>query len=116
MSSLSSFGSRHDMRTYQNFIGGEWTPAESGQTCRNVNPADTREVVAEYASSGKEDAVAAIEAARKAFAGSRHCWSKMPSKVNTPWSSLTRPTYSKTAAHSKRCAFCSTSKWPTIPP
>src|SRR6266513_997103 len=57
------------MRTYQNFIGGEWTPAKSGQTCRNVNPADTREVVAEYASSGKEDAVAAIEAAKKAFAG-----------------------------------------------
>ena len=57
------------MRTYQNFIGGEWTPAMSGQTSRNVNPADTREVVAEYASSGKEDAAAAIEAARKAFAG-----------------------------------------------
>src|SRR5947207_1977323 len=57
------------MRTYQNFIGGEWTPAKSGKTCRNVNPADTREVVAEYASSGKEDAVAAIEAAKKAFAG-----------------------------------------------
>jgi len=69
MSSLSSFGSRHDMRTYQNFIGGEWTPAKSGQTSRNVNPADTREVVAEYASSGKEDAAAAIEAARKSFAG-----------------------------------------------
>ena len=75
MSSLSSFGSRHNMQAYQNFIGGEWTPPKSGQTSRNVNPADTREVVAEYASSGKEDAAAAIEAAKKAFAG----WAAMTS-------------------------------------
>src|SRR5437773_9587117 len=57
------------MRTYQNFIGGEWAAAMSGQSHRNVNPADTREVVAQYPLSGKEDAVAAVEAAKKAYPG-----------------------------------------------
>jgi len=57
------------MRTYQNFIGGEWAAAMSGQSHRNLNPADTREVVAEYPASAKDDAVAAIDAARKACAG-----------------------------------------------
>src|SRR5436189_2733014 len=57
------------MRTYQNFIGGEWATAMSGQSYRNVNPADTREIVAEYPASAKEDAVAAIDAAQKAYAG-----------------------------------------------
>src|SRR3989449_7566613 len=56
------------MRTYQNFIGGEWAPAKSGQTVQRFNPADTREVVASYPSGGKEEAGAAIEAARKAYA------------------------------------------------
>ena len=54
------------MRTYQNFIGGEWVAAKSGQTFKNLNPADTREFVAEYPVSGKEDAAEAIGAARAA--------------------------------------------------
>src|SRR6266498_1890266 len=57
------------MRTYQNFVGGEWEAARSGKSYRNVNPADTREVVAEYPSGGNDDAAAAIEAAKKAYAG-----------------------------------------------
>src|SRR2546430_3384173 len=56
------------MRTYQNFIGGEWVPAKSGQTVQRFNPADAREVVASYPAGGKEEAGAAIEAARKAYA------------------------------------------------
>ncbi len=55
------------MRTYHNFIGGEWVPAQSGKTSQNLNPADTREVVAQYPSSGSADAQAAIAAARQAF-------------------------------------------------
>jgi len=55
------------MRTYRNFIGGEWAGANSGQNYRNVNPADTSEVVAEYPASTKDDAVAAIEAAKQAY-------------------------------------------------
>ncbi len=57
------------MNKYTNFIGGEWAAAKSGETFQNSNPADTREVVAEYAAGGAEDAAAAIEAAQAAFAG-----------------------------------------------
>ncbi|HKS35810.1 MAG TPA: aldehyde dehydrogenase family protein, partial [Verrucomicrobiae bacterium] len=39
------------------------------QTVQNFNPADTREVVAQYPLSGKEDALAAIDAAKKAYPG-----------------------------------------------
>lgn len=61
------------MQTELNFIGGSWVAAQSGRTFRNSNPADLREPVAEYPLSGREDAAAAIEAARGAFAG----WSAM---------------------------------------
>ena len=54
-------------RKYLNFIGGDWVPAMSGKTFQTLNPADTREVVAEYPAGGKEDAQAAVQAARKAF-------------------------------------------------
>lgn len=55
------------MKSQLNFIGGEWVPAQPGRTFHNVNPADTREVVAEYPWSGKEDASAAVQAAQRAF-------------------------------------------------
>ena len=57
------------MRNYTNFIAGEWVAAKSGQTFQTTNPADTREVVAEYPLSGKDDTIAAIAAARTAFPG-----------------------------------------------
>ena len=63
------------MQEYLNLIDGEWVPAKSGATCQTRNPADQRECVAEYPLSGKEDAAAAIDAARKAFAN----WSGMTS-------------------------------------
>jgi len=55
------------MRTYQNFVGGEWSAAKSGQTFKNFNPADDREFVAEYPLSGREDAAQAIATAKAAF-------------------------------------------------
>lgn len=57
------------MRTYQNFINGEWAGAQSGARFQNVNPADKREVVADYPQSGEAEARAAIEAARAAQPG-----------------------------------------------
>src|SRR5262245_46567087 len=63
------------MRTYLNFIDGEWRAAISGKTLQTVNPADSGEIVAEYPASGKVDASAAIEAAKKSFAP----WSAMTS-------------------------------------
>ena len=54
------------MRTYQNFINGEWVGAASNGRFQNINPADKREVVADYPQSGEADARAAIDAARAA--------------------------------------------------
>lgn len=55
------------MKQYRNYIGGEWLPAHSGESCTTTNPADTRERVAEYPRSNQADAAAAIEAATKAY-------------------------------------------------
>ncbi len=57
------------VRTYQNFIGGEWVAAKSGERFENRNPADSREVVADYPKSGESETKAAIEAAKTAQAG-----------------------------------------------
>ncbi len=57
------------MERYQNLIGGEWIPARCGATFRTVNPADTRDEVAEYARGGAEEAEMAVRAARDAFRG-----------------------------------------------
>ena len=53
------------------YIDGEWVAAGSGATFESRNPA-TGEVLGEVADGGASDAVAAIEAARNAFAD----WSK----------------------------------------
>jgi acyl-CoA reductase-like NAD-dependent aldehyde dehydrogenase len=61
------------MRKYLNYIGGEWVPAAAGAVFETRNPADARELTAQYASSGKIDTGAAIEVARKAFPA----WSRL---------------------------------------
>ena len=55
------------MRTYGNFIGGQWLPSCTGATFSTRNPADTEEPVAEYPLGGREDAAAAVSAAEKAY-------------------------------------------------
>ncbi len=54
---------------FPNFIDGMWVDALGGGTFRSINPADTRDIIGEFASSGLEDAQKAIEAAHKAFLG-----------------------------------------------
>jgi acyl-CoA reductase-like NAD-dependent aldehyde dehydrogenase len=54
------------MADYQLFINGETCDAASGDTFATYNPS-TGEKIADVAKAGKEDAVRAIEAARKAF-------------------------------------------------
>jgi len=54
--------------TYHNLIGGQWTPAASGKTILNLNPADHSDVVGAFPSSHAEDVAAAVAAAKKAFA------------------------------------------------
>ena len=54
------------------FIDGSWVPARSGATFASRNPA-TGEVLGEAADGGRDDTVAAIEAAQAAF----RSWSKL---------------------------------------
>ena len=54
------------MADHQLFINGEYRDAASGETFATTDPA-TGEKIADVAKGGKEDAVAAITAARKAF-------------------------------------------------
>lgn len=55
-------------RTWGNFIGGEWVPSESGKTFESRNPANTNELIGEFASSTRADVDAAIQAASDAAA------------------------------------------------
>src|SRR6478609_50432 len=54
-------------KVYKNFIDGEWVDSSAGETFEDRNPADTREVVAIFQKSGKDDVNAAVEAAKRAF-------------------------------------------------
>ena len=51
---------------YENFIGGAWTPPESGTYIPDLNPADVRDIVGEFPNSTAPDAVSALSAARTA--------------------------------------------------
>jgi len=57
------------------FIDGVWRPAASGATRPTVNPA-TGEALAQVADAGREDTLAAIAAARRAFDAG--VWSDVP--------------------------------------
>ena len=58
---------RASVKTYYNYIAGEWVRSSSGETFENVNPADTRDVVGRFPLSTKEDVDRAVEAASEAF-------------------------------------------------
>lgn len=49
------------------YINGKWIHPKSDRVTKNINPADTNDVLAEFPSATEEDARAAIEAAREAF-------------------------------------------------
>ena len=55
------------VKSYQQFIGGQWVDAVSGETLAVENPANY-EVVAHVPASGEEDVNRAVDAAEKAFA------------------------------------------------
>ncbi|HEU4784539.1 MAG TPA: aldehyde dehydrogenase family protein, partial [Ktedonobacterales bacterium] len=59
-----------EITTYQNYIGGEWVDAASGETSENRDPA-TGELIGLFPRSGVEDVNRAVAAARKAFDGWR---------------------------------------------
>ncbi len=59
---------------YRNHIAGKWISTGSLGTFKNINPADTRDIVGEFPASGKEEVDAAVSAARGAF----RKWSLVP--------------------------------------
>jgi acyl-CoA reductase-like NAD-dependent aldehyde dehydrogenase len=61
-------GSTAEPKVFKNFIGGEWVESSSGETFENRNPADSRELVAIFQRSRKEDVEAAVAAAMDAYA------------------------------------------------
>jgi len=63
---------RPAVKTYNNYIDGEWVPSESGEMFENINPADTRDVIGRFSLSTNEDVNAAVNAAQGAFDRWRH--------------------------------------------
>ncbi|RMF58478.1 MAG: aldehyde dehydrogenase family protein [Calditrichaeota bacterium] len=62
---------------YQNFIGGKWVDAVSGEVFENRNPANWDEVIGTFPKSGKEDVDLAVKSAREAF----DAWRLTPAPV-----------------------------------
>jgi 1-pyrroline dehydrogenase len=59
-------GTLEQVKSYQQFIGGEWVDAASGETLNVENPAN-EQVVARVPASGEEDVDRAVKAAATAF-------------------------------------------------
>ena len=55
------------MKTYLNYIGGEWTSSASGKSTPNLNPAESHEVLGHVPASTPDEARAAVAAAAAAF-------------------------------------------------
>ncbi len=64
-------------QVYQNFIGGEWKDARSGETFISTNPARTSEVIGHYQKSSVADLEEAVSAAVKA----QPAWEATPAPV-----------------------------------
>ena len=56
-----------DAQTFQNYIGGRWTDAQSGETFESRNPARQSDLVGHFPLSGAADVDAAVQAAKEAF-------------------------------------------------
>ncbi len=54
---------------FKNLVAGEWVGSRSGETLRDLNPADTTDVVAEFPAMSAEDVTRAVDAAADAFPG-----------------------------------------------
>jgi aldehyde dehydrogenase (NAD+) len=62
------------VKTYNNYIGGEWVKSASGEWFENVNPADTSDVVGRFPKSNAEDMTRAVDAAK----GAADKWRRTP--------------------------------------
>ena len=65
------------MKTFKNFIAGQWVAAASGATFDNRNPADWNDVIGSFPRSSAEDVNRAVASAKKGFA----VWSRTPAPL-----------------------------------
>lgn len=54
-------------KKYRNYIDGSWVDAKCGKRFKNINPANTEDVVGTFPDSQAEDVDAAVRAARRAY-------------------------------------------------
>ncbi len=57
---------KKSVKTFYNYIGGEWVKSASGEWFENLNPADTSDVVGRFPASNAEDVNKAVAAAKEA--------------------------------------------------
>ena len=55
------------MKTFKNFVGGDWVPPIGGEYFENANPADVSDVIGRFPLSGAADLERAIESAKRGF-------------------------------------------------
>jgi alpha-ketoglutaric semialdehyde dehydrogenase len=55
------------MKTFKNFIGGDWVPPIGGEHYENRNPADIADTIGRFPLSGAQDVERAVESARRGF-------------------------------------------------
>ncbi len=55
------------MDNYRNFINGQWIESASTRTAKNINPANTDEIVGTFKQATRDEARAAVEAAASSF-------------------------------------------------
>ena len=63
--------------TYNNFIDGQWVASSTGRTYPITNPAQKGTVLGEFQTSGVDDALHAVAAAKKALP----VWANTPAPV-----------------------------------
>ncbi len=55
------------MKTYKNFIAGQWAPSKSGETFDDINPANPKEIIGKFPKSNAKDVDNAVKSAREHF-------------------------------------------------
>lgn len=68
---MTTNGTDTEVQTFQNYIGGQWRDAASGETFEDRNPARHSDLIGRFPRSGAEDVNAAVAAARAAYDGWR---------------------------------------------
>lgn len=56
---------KRSVKTFHNYIGGEWVKSASGEWFENVNPADRSDIVGRFPKSNAEDVDRAVAAAKE---------------------------------------------------